>query len=75
MIWNYVKTAGLVSLHAVFRNLVAFVITSSETTWGYRELQVSRKLEHEPQHYNCLPSMVQALMSMCGCWALLAGAR
>ena len=51
MIWNYVETAGLVSLHVVFRDLVAPVITSGETTWGYRELQVSRKLEHGPRHY------------------------
>ena len=56
MIWNYVETAGLVSLHVslhvVFSNLVVLVITSGETTWGYRELQVSRKLEHGPRHYN-----------------------
>ena len=36
MIWNYVETAGLVSLHVnlhvVFRNLVAFLITSGKTT-------------------------------------------
>ena len=51
MIWNYVETAGLISLHVVFRNLVAPVITSGETTWGYRELQVSRKLKHGPRHY------------------------
>ena len=51
MIWNYVETAGLVSLHVVFRNLVAPVITNGETTWGYRELQVSRKLGHGPRHY------------------------
>ena len=59
MIWNYVEPAGLVSLHvslhAVFRNLVALVITSGETTWGYRELQVSRKLEHGPRHYSQKP--------------------
>ena len=58
MIWNYVKTAELVSLHvnlhAVFRNFVKLVITSGKTMWGYRELQVSRKLEHGPRHYNCL---------------------
>ena len=55
MIWNYVETTGLVSLHgslhAVFWNLVALVITSGETTWGYRELQMFRKLEHGPRHY------------------------
>ena len=45
------KRWRLVSLHAVFRNLVAPVITSGETTWGYRELHVSRKLEHGPRHY------------------------
>ena len=38
-------------LHAVFRNLVALVITTDETTWGYRKLHVSRKLEHGPRHY------------------------
>ena len=52
MIWNYIETAGPVSLHVVFRNLVARVITSGETTWGYRELHASRKLEHGLQHYN-----------------------
>ena len=36
------------SLHTVFRNLLALVITSDKTTWGYRELQVFRKLEHGP---------------------------
>ena len=51
MIWNYVEMAGLVSLHVVFRNLVAPVITSGETTWGYKELQVSHKLEHGSRHY------------------------
>ena len=51
MICNYIETAGLVSLHTVFQNLVALVITSGDTTWGYRKLQVSRKLEHGPQHY------------------------
>ena len=39
MIWNYVETAGFVSLHvslqAVFRNSVALVITSGKTKWGY----------------------------------------
>ena len=60
MIWNYVKTARLVSLHIVFRNLVTFVITSGETTWVYQELQVSGKLEHEPQHYNYHPFRAQA---------------
>ena len=39
MLWNYIETVGLVSLHvslhAVFWNLVALVITSSETTWDY----------------------------------------
>ena len=48
MIWNYVKTAGLVSLHVVFWNLVVSVITSGKTTWGYRKVQVSHKLEHRP---------------------------
>ena len=56
MIWNYVKTAGLVSLHVslhvVFRNLVALVITIGKTIWGYRELQVSCKLKHGSWHYN-----------------------
>ena len=56
MIWNYVESVGLVSLHislyAVFRNLVELVITSGETTGGYRELQVSRKLEHGLRHYS-----------------------
>ena len=56
MIWNYVETVGLVSLyvslHAVFRNLIALVITSGKTAGSYRELQVSRKLEHGPRHYN-----------------------
>ena len=52
MIWNYVQTAGLVSLHVVFQNLVAPIITSGKTTWGYKELQVFRKLEHGPWHYN-----------------------
>ena len=56
MIWNCVKTAGLVSLHVVFWNWVAPIITSGKTTWGYRELRVSRKLEHGPRHYNCHPS-------------------
>ena len=69
MIGNYVETARLVSLHVslyvVFRNLVALVITSGETTWGYWELQVSRKLEHGPRHYNCLPSRMRAPTSMC----------
>ena len=65
MIWNYVETAGLVSLHVVFRNLVAPIITSGETTWGYQELQVSRKLEHGPRYYNCLPSRMRAPTSMC----------
>ena len=51
MIWNYVETTGLVSLHAVFRNLVTLVITNGKTTQGYRELQVCRKLEHGPWHY------------------------
>ena len=59
MIWNYVETAELVSLHVVFRNLVAPVITSGETTWGYRELQVSRKLEHGSRHYTSLVSGVR----------------
>ena len=38
MIWNYVETVWLVSLHislhTVFRNLVALVITSGKTTGG-----------------------------------------
>ena len=63
IIWNHVKMAGLVSLHVMFRNLVAPVITSGETTWGYQALQVSRKLKHGPRHYNCLPSMTQDPMS------------
>ena len=52
MIWNYVETAGLVSLYLVFRNLIAPVITSGKTTWGYQKLQVFRKLEHGPQYYS-----------------------
>ena len=51
MIWNYVEMAGLVNLYVVFRNLVPPVITSGETTWGYWEVQVFRKLEHGPWHY------------------------
>ena len=51
MIWIYVKMAGFVSQHVVFQSLVAPVITTSKTTWGYRELQVSRKLEHRLRHY------------------------
>ena len=38
MIRNYVETAELVSLHEVLQNLIVPVITSGETTWGYREL-------------------------------------
>ena len=38
MIWNYVITAELVSLHVMLRNLVAPVITSDIITWGYQEL-------------------------------------
>ena len=30
--WNYVETAGLLSLQVVFWNLVALIITSSKTT-------------------------------------------
>ena len=56
MIGNYVETAGLinlhVSLHAVFWNSVALVITIGETTWGYQELQMFHKLEYRPRHYN-----------------------
>ena len=51
MIWNYIEMVELISLHVVFRNLVAPVISSGETTWGYKELQVSRKLEYGPWHY------------------------
>ena len=51
MIWNYIKMVGLVNLYVVFRNLVVLVITSSKTTWGYRKLQVSHKLEHKSRHY------------------------
>ena len=51
MIWNYVEMAGLVSLHVVFWNFVVSVIISGETTWGYKELQVSCKLEHGPRYY------------------------
>ena len=51
----YIETVELVSLyvslHTVFQNLVELVITSDETIWGYRELQVSRKLEHGPRNY------------------------
>ena len=68
MIWNYVETAGLVSLHAVFRNLVALVITSGKTMGAYRELQMSSKLEHRLQYYNCLLSKAQAPI----CWVLRA---
>ena len=63
MIWNYIETTGLVSLHTMFRNLVALVITSGKTTEDYRELQVSRKLEHRPQHYNCFLSRARAPIS------------
>ena len=77
MIWNYVETAGLlgvhVSLHLVFRNLVALVITSGETMWDYRELQVSRKLEHGPRHYNYLPSRMRTLTSTYRYRVVLAG--
>ena len=52
IIWNYVETAGLISLHTVFWNLVVPIITSDEITWNYRELQVSRKLEYGPRHYS-----------------------
>ena len=45
------KQWRLVSLYAVFRNLVTLVITSGEATWGYRELQMSHKLEHGPRYY------------------------
>ena len=48
IISHYVEMTGLVSLHVMFWNLVALVITSDKTTWGYRELHVSRKLEHVP---------------------------
>ena len=47
--WRHVSLYA--SLHAVFWNLVALVITSSKTTYGYRELQVSRKLVYVPRHY------------------------
>ena len=61
MIWNYVEIEGLVnlhvSLHVVFRNLVALVITCSETTWGYWELQVFRKLKHRLRHYIVLVTL------------------
>ena len=57
IIWNYVDTAGLVSLYVVFRNLVVLVITSGKTTWGYRALQVSCKLEHGPRHYSRLGAL------------------
>ena len=55
MMWNYIEIARLVSLHVtlhtVFWNFVALVITSGKTTWDYWELQVSRKLKHGPWHY------------------------
>ena len=58
MIWNYIKTMGLVSLnmslHAVFRNLVALIITSGETTGGYQELQVFRKMEHGLRYFTLI---------------------
>ena len=63
MIWNYVETTGLVNLHTVFRNLVALVITIGETTENYRELQLSHKLEHRPQHYNCFLSRARVSIS------------
>ena len=47
--WRLVRLHA--SLHKVFRNLIALVITSGETTWSYRELQVLRKLEHGRRHY------------------------
>ena len=59
MIWNYVETEGLVNLHVVIRNLVALVITSGETTWGYQKLHVSRKLEHGPRHYTHVLTQLQ----------------
>ena len=59
MIWNYIETAGLVSLHVMFRNLVASVITSGETTLGHRELQMFRKLEHRPRHYKFSIILIQ----------------
>ena len=40
------------SLHTVFRNLIALVITNDKTTWGYRELLLSRKLEHRPRNFS-----------------------
>ena len=79
MIWNYVETAGLlslhVSLHTVFWNLVVPVITSSEITGGYRELQISHQLEHGPRYDNCLLSRMRAPTCMYCCWAVLAGTR
>ena len=54
---------GIVSLYVVFWNLVAPVITSGETTWGYRKLELFRKLENKLWYNNCLLSRMQAPMS------------
>ena len=59
------------SLYAVFRNLVALVITSGETTWGYRELHVSHKLEHGPQHYRPYDEITDDLSKIVGNEAFL----
>ena len=44
--------------------LVAFIITSGETTWGYQILQVSRKLEHAPRHYKLYHAIPNSLLEI-----------
>ena len=57
--WNYVETveacksAWSVSEFGRARNYTPD--DSGKTTWGYRELQVSRKLEHGPRYYKNNP--------------------
>ena len=58
MIWNYDEIARLLSLYVMFLNLVTLVITNGETTWGYWELQISRKFKHRSWNYNWLLSKV-----------------
>ena len=55
MIWNYVETSETcksafhVSEFGRARNYTPD--DNGMTTWGYRELQVPRKLEHGPRYY------------------------
>ena len=77
IIESYVEIVRLVSLHVslhvVFRNLVALVVTSDKTMWGYREVQVSRKLEHGPRHYNALQLLdIDCIEANCLNFILLA---